>query len=549
MSLPIPLTVRLSTTSTDMHIGAQVRDLTFGWTDPGGYASCRVSLDRPLSLQPAEIAYYGTLTVHDARNGTTVWEGRLEDPGRSAGRDGQVWDLAALGGKAHTQDRTLPLLYVDGGYSPWQRVDNATPGGQDGTSVDPGDAAGLRQALVLRFPQALAVSSGSRVVVRHSGAQAAGQKIARVSYTWDAGITSPNLTVQLVTRTDGNVGTGEVASTQTWTTAGGSASPTVVTNFPNNPSPTWRNTAEFWIQYAGGAGTVTADTWWASLYNVSLRTMLLTATGTEITTGYAAPTVLASEVVADLLGRVLTGFDGSTAIIATTSYGIDQLAYPDGVTPEKVLQDLLALEAGYTWRAWERTASGKFRFEWTPVPNTVRYEADVVDGYDSQGSADGLYNQVTVRGRDLSGRVLTLTRTATVPALDAAGLVRQGQVDLGDEVWSTAAAQRVGDAWLAARQYPPNAGRLRISGPVLDLTTHRYVMPWEIRPGLIRVRGILPRPDALNATSRDGVTVFRIVAAEYRASDAAATLDLDSPAPSVPQALADLARAVSNPRR
>src|SRR5688500_4438994 len=60
------------------------------------------------------------------------------------------------------------------------------------------------------------------------------------------------------------------------------------------------------------------------------------------------------------------------------------------------------------------------------------------------------------------------------------------------------------------------------------------VMPWEIRPGnLIRVRGVLPNADSLNASTRDGVAVFRIAATEYRQSENAATLELTAtPSPS-----------------
>ena len=55
------------------------------------------------------------------------------------------------------------------------------------------------------------------------------------------------------------------------------------------------------------------------------------------------------------------------------------------------------------------------------------------------------------------------------------------------------------------------------------------VDPWEIRPGhLIRVRGIQARQDALNATSRDGETVFKVTAVDYSASSASATVELDS---------------------
>jgi hypothetical protein len=42
------------------------------------------------------------------------------------------------------------------------------------------------------------------------------------------------------------------------------------------------------------------------------------------------------------------------------------------------------------------------------------------------------------------------------------------------------------------------------------------VMPWDILPGnLIRVRGLQPRLDSLKATTRDGVSVSKIVSMEY----------------------------------
>jgi hypothetical protein len=265
--------------------------------------------------------------------------------------------------------------------------------------------------------------------------------------------------------------------------------------------------------------------------------------GNELTTGYSTDTVLASEVVEDLLGRVLDQYDGTNAVVEDTSYAIQQLAYPNAITPEKVLNDLMALESGHTWRVWERGSNGLYRFEWTTTPDEVRYEADLLDGFDAPGSADGLYNAVTVRYRDAGDRVRTVVRTATVPDLDNAGITRQGYIDLGDEVGSQADAEQAGDQWLAQRQYPPNAGRLKIARKILDRETGRMVDPWEIRPGLIRVRGILPRVDALNATARDGVTIFRIVASEFRASDASATLALDSYPYSVAGSLAELQTA------
>lgn len=544
--LPIPLAVALTGGGRQLHVGHQVRDLTMRWTDPGGYATCRISLDRPLSVQPSEIAYYGQLTVYDGRSGAIVWDGRQEDPGRSAG-DGQVWDLAAVGGQAHTRDRVVPLIYVDTNLQAWERVDNVTPGGTDGVTTDPGGVGGT--ALVLRIPQGTTVAVGSRVVSRYNGFSRSGQKVSRIAFSWDAGIGTTNLAVQSVIST-GGVGLADTVYNTSLTTSGATVSRVITTDWS---AANARNVADVRLVDTGATGAVSADTWWLSFRDLVVRALLIDKSGTEITTAasYSADTVLASEVVADLLGRLLTQFDGPNATIATTSYGIKQLAYPDGADGAKVLADLMALEGGYTWRVWERpTTSGRYRFEWVARETSVRYEADTVDGYDAPGSADGLYNSVTVRWRDTGGVVRTTTVSGTSPALSAAGLTRQGQIDLGDEVGSDADAARAGEQWLAERAYPANAGRLRIARPIRDLQTGRMVAPWEIRPGLIRVRGILPRPDALNTTAlRDGVTIFRIAAWEYRVSDAAAVLELDSrPFTTAHQIAQVLARPVTRRR-
>jgi hypothetical protein len=271
--------------------------------------------------------------------------------------------------------------------------------------------------------------------------------------------------------------------------------------------------------------------------------MLVDATGADITTGYSSDTILAHEVVADVVGRLLPRYDGAAAAIATTAaFGIEQLAYPDGVTPARLLDDLMLLEPAYYWAAWERLPSGKHRFEWVAWPTSVRYEADVTDGFASVGGAADLYNSVQVRYLDAAGEIRTVRRTQTVDALTAAGLTREAYVDLGDEAGVTATqAQRAGDQWLAEHRYPPNAGTLTLGRPVIDLLTGRMAQPWEIRPGtLIRVRGVLPRVDALNQSGRDGVTVFRVVAVTYRASTAAAELELDQYPATVSRALADL---------
>lgn len=544
MSLPIPLSVRLRTARTDLHVTRHLRDLSFRSVANGGYASAALSFDRPLSLQPDEVAYYGSVHIYDTRSGKTVWEGRLEDPGRSAGTDGQVWELRAVGPSAHASDRTVPLIYVDRNLAGFERSDNATPGGRDSRATDPGGGGG-DNAIVLQWPQGLSIAANARVVVQYRPVWRAGQKLARVDYSWDVGVTAGANFVDAIARTDGSQASADVARGDAWNAAGGGSSPrVVVTNWTNG-----RNTIDLRILYTGGAITIADDLAWASLFNIVILAMRFNADGSEKTTGYSSNTVLASDVVADLLGRLLPQYDGANASIATTSFAIEQLAYPDGVTAARVLDDLLMFEPGYRWGAWESNSAGKHRFEFSQWPTVVRYEADAHDGYTSTGSAEGLYNAVSVRYRDINGQILSTRRTSTVPELTAAGLTREAQLDLGDEAGTPANANRAGDQFLAEHSAAPNAGRLTIARPIRDLITGHLLMPWEIVPGnLIRVRGIAPRVDALNATSRDGVTIFKIASHQYSAGNAAADLELDSYSPSTARALADLQRPIARRR-
>jgi hypothetical protein len=532
VSLLVPLTVRLSTGRTDRHVTLDAADLTFRSVVPGGFASCTVPLHRPLSLQPDEVAYYGRLYVYDARNGSTVWEGRLEDPTRTAGADGEVWELSAVGPSAHTQDRSQPLIYVD------QSLDRWTRGVSSIGQVDLQETGNHVTVIQHLFRRGSVVPVNALLDAVYRYLTDAGQKLARVEYTWDAGVTDTNFTIRVFAGS--NLARADGANVAGAT----NLAVTVVTDWPSDGS------SDVTIRFQHLVlGTVGNDDTWARFGTpLRIRAMQLNKDGTDKTTGYTSVTVLASDVVADLLGRVLTSYDGAGATIATSTHAIDQLAYPDSVTAAKVLEDLLGFEPDYYWAAWESGTSGKYRFEYIPWPTTVRYEASIEDGFSSPGSAEGLYNEARVRWTDIDKAIRTTVRTQTVPELDTAGLVRTLEVDLGDELGSLANAQRRGDQDLAQHRYAPNAGTLTISRPTLDLTKGRMVMPWEIRPGhLIRVRGVLPRVDALNPTARDGVTTFRVVAVDFRASDASVSLELDSHPFTLPRQIAAVAKAV--PRR
>lgn len=532
MSLPIPLTVRVATGRSDRVITREVRDLEFRSTVPGGFAAATVDLDRPLTIQPDEIDYFGRLVITDQRTGMVVWEGLLEDPGRSAGKDGQVWKLAGIGPSGHVHDRTVPLIYVDRTLGNWvvsqYQQPYVTSGGADNDTTP---------ALRMKVPKNTIVSTGRVCDMTHRALVYAGQKLARVRADWICGFADPNFLVQLITGTT-------VAGTTTPATTGSTAvGGTLVARLASDTGSMVNGEAAVSVNLfrTTSSTTIADDAVWVKFSNIAVRALLLDKAGSEVTTGYSADTVLSSEVVADLLGRLLPRFDGAGASIAATSYAITQLAYPDGVDPGKVLSDLMGFDPAFYWAAWEQQPNGKYRFEWVAWPTVVRYEADVRDGFDSPGSADDLYSGVRVRYRDDNGEIKTVYRTQTVAVLAAAGVIRDAFLDLGDAAGGLTNAQRAGDQFLADHAFAPNAGKLTIARPIVDLLSGRTVAPWEIRPGaLIRVRGVLPRVDALNATARDGVTVFRVVGAGYRASSAAAQLELDSYPPTVARALADL---------
>ena len=533
MSLPLPLSVRLVTSRNDRHVTAELRNLAFRTTVPGGFASATLALDRPLSLQPDEIAYYGRVIVYDARTGVVVWEGRLEDPGRTAGPDGQVWRLTAMGPAAHTTDRTVPLIYVDRRIDPWEWAVYSSSTAQRLSAERDADTPSLR----LQAQDGTALANPYTMEAIYRAINLAGQALGRVSASEINGGTGAIWANQLATRLAAGAAT--VADSDTWSITAGTLA---ASRGGGTAITAGHDVVSLRSVYTGGAANADANSW-AEYYNIVIRALLKDKTGADITSGYSADTVLASEVVADLLGRLLTAYDGAGATIATTSYAIEHLAYPDGVTARKILDDLMGLEPGYFWAAYEANTAGKYRFVWQAWPSTVRYEASAVDGYDGPGSADGLYNAVRVRYRTAGGEIRTVPRTATVAELTAAGLTREAFIDLGDEVSTLANANRAGDQFLTQHGSAPNAGRLTVARPIFDSVTGRTVQPWEIQPGyLIRVRDILPRLDALNATARDAVTVFKVTAVDYNTATAAAVLELDSPPRSLPQMLAEQVR-------
>ena len=531
MTLSVPLTVRIGAT----HITREVSAVRFRKEAVGGVRNITLRLARPLDRFDPDLQAYSRVYLYDARSAATIAEARLSDFGRGADAgSGQQWECVAFGPVQHASDITLPLIYVDQSLERWNLADYK--------SAEMANA-GLSEDSVVSAPgmkhkpshgQTVATTFVSAATYYAVGE--AGQKLGGVITAWKAGLADADYRATISTGVL-TVGTETNAYDAAFATGTTNKTVVAVTDFTNGDDFASLNMVR------QSTTTTATTTHWLRWKALKVRAMLKDADGTDITTGYTTGYVLAAQVVKDLLGRALPQFDGANAtVVAGAAHQIDQLAYVDGVTPAQVLDDLMALEPAFYWTTTPSDpTTGMYGFAWKAWPTTVRYEVTLDDGGSFPQSSQELWNQVTVRWRGPAGAIHQTLRTSACAVLDAAGVTRRTIIDAGDEISSQANADRVGDNFLASHNVPANAGSVTISRPIRDLTTGAMVEPFEIEPGeLIRVRGVESYPDALNASSNDGLTVFRIWSMEYDSDAGSAVLELDTYSRTTANAIARL---------
>lgn len=513
MTGEVPLAVRVG----GQYVTHEIADVQFQKNAVGGAQSITLRLIRPLNLFDPQLAALSEVRIYDARSAEIVADGRLSDTGRSAGDDGQTWDIVAFGPAQHASDQTLPYIVVTSDLTPFRRGADSTKNADVGTD-ERGDTT---PSIMIRAEQGKTVATTWAGESRFRLVKESGMDLARINCSIDAGVTDANYIHQIQTRV--GAGTPALRASASSSTSTGTLDATIVTDFPAGEDV-------FSFQVVRNTSATTgAEAHWFEFWNLTVRTQLKAAGGGNRTTGYGL-TASADEVVDDLLGRFLDQYDGAGATVSTGgTYAIDQMSYPDGVTAEQVLEDLMLLEPAFRWYAGPDVTGSGYAFTWAPWPTTVRYEVTLEDGGDFPVSAQELFNQVNVRWRTPDGRVRSTTRTLACSILDARSITRTALLDLGDEIGSSAAADRAGDNFLADHNVPKNAGTLTVSRPIYDRTAKRMVDPHEIEPGeLIRVRGVESYADSLNADSNDGLTVFRIWSMTYSSAGNTAQLELDT---------------------
>lgn len=535
-SLQVPLSVRITSDTTDVLLVTEVKDLTFRSVANGGFASCTITLDRPLNVAVPEIKQYGRVYVYDTRTGDTLWEGRLEDPGKSSNTSGTLWQVTAVGPSAHSRDDTFAYVPIGSSLDEWEKFGGSTSSSTISNTTDSSDNDGIK----VQFAGGIAVATPVYVSARLLTVANAGTSLAVVSCVGDGGGSG-----QWEERVYAyGPGSPDLIGSTLLTTSDTAFRGVAGTAFASG------QTTPHLRMDRTGASTSPDDNAYTFYKNIIIQSVRVTEENIAVTS-YPNDYCTTTELVQDLIGAHTTKYDGLDAFIETVSDQITQFWYPNGTTVYDALNDLIDLNGAYYWAAWETIPrSGLWRFEFRIWPTTVRYECGIEDGWDQPGSANDLYNEVSVHWTDSKGRSRTTTRTSSVGVLTAAGLTRSARIDLGKENGSSAAAISAGDAFLTEHALPNRNGRLIVARAILDYDRGMMVDPAAIRPGgLIRVRGVTPLPGALNPGGRDGSTVFRIVGTEYRASDNSVQLELDTDAISTSRQIAATKQAATSSKR
>lgn len=520
----------------DQIITGQVSNIQTKNIWQGGYASVTFNVKRKL-----DEALFETNTdvfTFDPKTGEQTGGGRLLQQGRN---DDGLWEVECIGeGLASMQDVTTPVFYIDQNMDHWILTSRTTRRLEFSNSPYPGSTTPDDPNLFLDPTDSVSITTNAELVITNRLAEKCNMLYAAVIYRLKSGVTDSGWRTRVrmyssdLSGWDSPADDGwdsTISSTISLMTGVDWANPRAVVGIQ------WKRT---------GAATTTGEATWSVVRDVALKSQIYGRNGALITTGYDVGVyVKPHEVLTDWVVRYCPRLNAATGTIDQTSTEqIEQMSYLDGIDGAQLADDVAAVESGRVWQVWDQDDDGKWPFDYVPLPTEVRYLASTEDGFRAPSPSTEVYDQVIVTGKTKAGRDINRLVTAVVPALAAAGIHRRATIPLGSEIWSTTAAQQVGEDFLASHAVAPNAGTITIARPIYDILADRWVEPQSIRSGnLIRVRGIQPTPDSLNSSAPDGVTKFRIVSATYDNDTNSTVCELDSYTLTESNAIAQLINA------
>ena len=535
----VPVAVRIRNARYDgMVTGFLHGAPTFSKTDPGGYRAGSFVVDQRLGFRSDMIQPYSRVYFYDKRGGATVFEGDVSHPGLSVGGEGSLLEVTVDGGAERLGDWAGARIYIDRDMQAWTKTSTSVVA----TNAEVGDDRGgsTADALTLAFPTDLHVDTNFRCEVVYIRIREASQELGWLNYAWDGGHTSgsPGWIVRSIVTPPSTVPRSQVLNIGG---SGGSGAAVGVS------IPVGADTAYLqliWTGAASNTGSTGADIVWVSIMRPIVIARLKLRDGTYKTSASYGDSITAVDVWGDLLGEQLAAvFDGPNAqLSAGSSYAIQQLAFPDGITPAGVVDELMKLEPTCTYFVGPSVPGvDKYSVRWVTRSTVIRYELVIgTDDYAGGIQAVEQYNEAVTRWKTPVGNIRMTTSTQSIPEMTAVGRTRRFFQDLGTVTGDVLNAAQANAAVLEDHRYPRNGGRVTVARDVVDLFTGRRVAPFEIEPGyLVRLVGVDPSPDALNATEANGSTVCRIVSTDYSADTHSVDLALDS----IPWSLF---RAISN---
>ncbi len=554
-----PIGVRVNDGKTSKHVTGHVTGLSFRKEAPGGHHSASFTLTTPIA-DFTDLGQNDAVTIYDSTTGKVLWDGDASSVEKQIGPRGEQYAISATGGSGRFTDRTEKLMYLDAGRDQWAAedampqvadatvaLDDVYPDGDraaGGTYANADDTA--RSCIRLQFPSSTPVVADSEVGARYKGfvdsLMVPGAFLGWVGKGADAASEKiyGDVTIVATVPTPYDLNVITSGGGQFWFVA--YADPTYAGSPGSDQWPYDTQSVGVAMRWTGGATTISTDAVWVGFDPPVVMAQMLDQFGDRIDmkTFGRYPAVgeaylLASDLVADLVGRLLEFIDPDRCEIAATTYEIDQATFPDGISAADLLGWLTVMEPDHFHEVLERNDDGLFAMNFRQWDDTnPRYLIFKSDDYEAPGGESQLCNRMFVYYTDAAGVRRRETVTQAVPALDtpAFGPARIRQADpftLPDGLGSQANAQQIGAALLAQSNRGTGAGRAVVSRRVRDLWRGDWVHPCEIVPGY----------SALVAETREQ---HRVTAVDYDADNEAMTLTLGEPERSPDQLIADLTR-------
>lgn len=527
----IPMAVRIKNDRFDgLVTGFLLAPPNCKFADPGGMIAASFKVDYQIGMRTDIFKPYSRVYFYNKRNGDTIFEGDMAHPGRATD-DGFTLEINIEGGIDRLSDWSGPRIWIDRDYEGWIKNPATSV---VATNVQGGDDRGGsgNDALTMAFPSDQHVELNSRCEAGYYRIREAGQELGWFNYSWDAGHTSgsPGWLVRSIATPPSTV-----VRSQIFNVGGSGGSGAVV----GGSLPAGSNVLflqVIWTSGSSNTGSAGADIVWASIMTLVVICRLKDKTG-AFQPGSIPPyndTLTADLVVEDMLGTELlnTSFDGANAQVdAGSAYPIRQLAYPNGVTPKQVFDQLMDFEDDMTYLVGaSNPLNDKYSIKWMLRDNTIRYQFYVwIDEYSASAQEVDQFDTAIARWKAPTGLIKQTVTTQSIPELTAVGRSRRIYQDLSDTTSDVNNAAQANTVLLNDHRFPLNGGKLVVRRQVVDMWTGRRVEPWEIQVGFIaNVVGINPNRDSLNSSPRNGSTICRIVANDYNGGEHAASLDLDS---------------------